>query len=484
VYKSIMLKLLLPMIIIALLSSVVLFGCEKEGAAVAEEEEEEEAVVAEKEEEEEKEAVLLEVAVEQPEYEAQCEAIWQVFLDDNPNITMEFSSYNEDELPALAARIAGGDPLDIDERRYATADNYEQWVNLLDIDFQYWDNFGYDAKNAWGELRGVEDYCPIVWPFAGILSSFVYDAGATEAAGIDMSGLTTWDAVDAMLAELKAYVDQDDTLEYVISTGNHPWCWPVMLANPIMTSLDADAQDKLFKLISGETAWTNMDENENPMVLFFKWLKDYYDKGYFPNEFWKVTWDDYEAGLVAGTGILTIHGPWIWDKLETANPEIQLSGFPFPPNSEGTCIALPPDVLSEGVATGIYSDPNRTDAETEAVIKAFNWFHSPETIKMRCEALNKVPNYDLSSVGGADLVGSQYLSINKAIEDGEFGDATLASGILGLDKGDKWYKEGEPSVKLGDDIMALWGQYLSEEITLEELMATYQQRWENAYDVK
>jgi len=472
------------MIIIALLSSVVLFGCEKEGAAVAEEEEEEEAVVAEKEEEEEKEAVLLEVAVEQPEYEAQCEAIWQVFLDDNPNITMEFSSYNEDELPALAARIAGGDPLDIDERRYATADNYEQWVNLLDIDFQYWDNFGYDAKNAWGELRGVEDYCPIVWPFAGILSSFVYDAGATEAAGIDMSGLTTWDAVDAMLAELKAYVDQDDTLEYVISTGNHPWCWPVMLANPIMTSLDADAQDKLFKLISGETAWTNMDENENPMVLFFKWLKDYYDKGYFPNEFWKVTWDDYEAGLVAGTGILTIHGPWIWDKLETANPEIQLSGFPFPPNSEGTCIALPPDVLSEGVATGIYSDPNRTDAETEAVIKAFNWFHSPETIKMRCEALNKVPNYDLSSVGGADLVGSQYLSINKAIEDGEFGDATLASGILGLDKGDKWYKEGEPSVKLGDDIMALWGQYLSEEITLEELMATYQQRWENAYDVK
>jgi len=222
-------------------------------------------------------AVTLEVAVEQPEYEAQCIAIWDIFLEDNPNITMEFSSYNEDALPALAARIAGGDPLDIDERRYATSDNYEQWVNLLDIDFQYWDYFNYDAKNAWAEARGVPDYCPLVWPFAGLLASFIYDAGAMEAAAIDMSNLTTWEEVDAMLVELKAYVDQDSKLEYVISTGMHPWCWPVLLANPIMTSLDADAQEKIYKLASGETAWTNMDENENPWVLFFKWLKDYYD---------------------------------------------------------------------------------------------------------------------------------------------------------------------------------------------------------------
>lgn len=430
------------------------------------------------------EVITLEVAVEQPEYEAQCIAIWDIFLEDNPNITMEFSSYNEDALPALAARIAGGDPLDIDERRYATSDNYEQWVNLLDIDFQYWDYFNYDAKNAWAEARGVPDYCPLVWPFAGLLASFIYDAGAMEAAAIDMSNLTTWEEVDAMLVELKAYVDQDSKLEYVISTGMHPWCWPVLLANPIMTSLDADAQEKIYKLASGETAWTNMDENENPWVLFFKWLKDYYDKGYFPENFWEITWDDYEAGMVAKTSILTIHGPWLWDKLETADPEIQLSGFPFPANSKGNYIKLPSDILSEGVGTGIYSDPNRTDAETEAVVKAFNWFHSPETVKLRCEALSKAPNYDLSSVGGADLVGSQFLSIDKAIEDGKFGDTTFASEELGLDRADKWYIEGEPAIKIGDDIMALWGQYLSEEITLEELMATYQQRWENAYDVK
>ncbi|GAG92018.1 unnamed protein product, partial [marine sediment metagenome] len=289
--------------------------------------------------------------------------------------------------------------LDIDERRYATSDNYEQWVNLLDIDFQYWDYFNYDAKNAWAEARAVPDYCPLVWPFAGLLASFIYDAGAMEAAAIDMSNLTTWEEVDAMLVELKAYVDQDPTLEYVISTGMHPWCWPVLLANPIMTSLDADAQEKIYKLASGDTAWTNMDENENPWVLFFKWLKDYYDKGYFPENFWEITWDDYEAGMVAKTSILTIHGPWLWDKLETADPEIQLSGFPFPANSKNNYIKLPSDILSEGVGTGIYSDPNRTDAETEAVVKAFNWFHSPETVKLRCEALSKSPNYDLSSVG-------------------------------------------------------------------------------------
>lgn len=427
------------------------------------------------------EVITLEVAAEQPEYEAQERAIWDLFEKENPNIKIELSSYNEDALPALFARVAGGDPLDIATRLYATKDNYKQWVDLKTIDFKYWDNFTLDMKNEWSNATGVPDYTPVIWPFAGLVVSFLYDANAMEAAGIDASNIRTWEEVDAMLAKLKTYVDSDPKLEYVISTGNHTWCWPYMLANPIMTSLDPAAQEKSLRLMKGEIKWADMDQN--PWVPFFKWLKDYYDKGYFPKNFWETTWDEYEAGMVAGTSILTIHGPWIWDKLEAADPTIELAGFPIPANSEGKIQAFPDDIQSQQMGSGIYVDPKRSDAEMAATVKAFNWYLSPEIVKLRTEALSKTPQYDLSSVGGADVQGTQFQSIIKAVTDGKFGDISWDSTPFGMDVATAWYIEGKPGIHSADDLMEIWGKYLSNQITLEQLMGLYQQRFDAAYDI-
>lgn len=425
--------------------------------------------------------ITLEVAAMQPEFEAQERAIWNIFEKENPNIKIELSSYNEDALPALFARIAGGDPLDIDARRYATKDNYKQWVNLREIDFKYWDYFTYDAKNEWSDTKNIPGYTPVISPFAGLVVSFIYDVEGMEAAGIDASNIRTWDQVDAMLEKLKAHVDSSPSLKYVISTGNHGWCWPYMLANPIMTSLDADAQEKSYRLMKGEIKWTDLENN--PWVTFFRWLKSYYDKGYFPKNFWEVTWDEFEAGMIAKTSILTMHGPWMWGKLETADPDIKLSGFPFPANSEGKILAFPRGLRSEGSGAGIYVDPNRPEDEMEAVVRAFNWFHSPQIIKIRCEALNKIPAYDLSSVGGVDLKGSQFISIVKGIEEGKFGNVSWDDRPFGINQADPWYKEGQPAIKRADDLLEIWGRYLSNNITLEELMDIYQRRFDAAYDI-
>jgi len=427
------------------------------------------------------EVITLEVAAEQPEYEAHERAIWNIFEKENPNIKIELSSYNEDAIPALYARIAGGNPLDIATRMYATKDNYKQWVNLQDIDFQYWDNFTLDMKNEWSEATGIPDYTPVITPFAGLVVSFIYDANAMEVAGIDCSNIRTWEDVDAMLAKLKAYVDSDPKLKYVISTGNHQWCWPYMLANPIMTSLDPDAQGKSLRLMKGEIKWTDIDQN--PWVPFFKWLKNYYDKGYFPKNFWETTWDEYEAGVVAGTSILTIHGPWIWEKLEAADPTIKLSGFPIPANSEGKIQAFPDDIRSEQIGSGIYVDPKRSDAEMAATVKAFNWYLSPEIVKLRAEALGKIPQYDLSSVGGADIQSTQYKTVIKSVNDGKFGDISWDNTPFGVDLASRWYIEGKPGISTAPGILEVWGKYLNNQITLEQLMEIYQQRFDAAYDI-
>jgi ABC-type glycerol-3-phosphate transport system substrate-binding protein len=155
----------------------------------------------------------------QPEYEGQEKQIWAVFEEQNPDIKINMMSINESDSAAFVTRVVAGDPPADIMGNCAGAlskDTYQHFVNLRDIDFEWWDNYTYDVKNQYAIITGIEDFTPTVNPFQGFKFSFIFYEDLMEEAGLDPKGtVRTLDDLRAFLADLKAYVDQDPDVEYV-----------------------------------------------------------------------------------------------------------------------------------------------------------------------------------------------------------------------------------------------------------------------------
>lgn len=108
-------------------------------------------------------------------------------------------------------------------------------------------------------------------------------------------------------------------------------------------SLGADPKD-LDDLYLGKIAWTDLDKN--PMVPFFEKIKEYYQNGYLPKNWYGRDWEnEFEASFINRKSILTLHGPWIWNKVLAADPSADLGGVPFPAGKDGKLAAYPVTTL-------------------------------------------------------------------------------------------------------------------------------------------
>ncbi len=424
--------------------------------------------------------VLLEVRASQPEYMAKEQQLWDVFESKNPGIKIKLFALNETEDEAFKARIAAGDPPGFSAMAFAqTLSEAEQLTDLKTVDFKWWGNFTYDAKSAWKSKYGL-DKVPILQWSSGPLASFIYYKDEMAKAGLDPTTIRTWADLDAFLAKLKGYVDTRSDLKYVIATGWHVWCWPLQFMHHFIVSFDPQAQAKAADLYTGKAKWTDLAKN--PYAPAFAKLKEWYDKGYLPKEFWTMSWEeDFEASFIGRKAILTFHGPWLWDKVEAADPTAQLAGFPLPANSAGKIQYFPPQI-DQG--PGIYKDVQKKPEVFNAAVTALNFMFSPEGVKMLSESLGLVAAYDLSSVGGANLQSAQYLTVIKPVIDGKYGKASWDMSPFGPDAGARFYIEGRPNPAFSDPLNALWASFFSGNIDMAGLMKSYQEMFDNAYKIK
>jgi ABC-type glycerol-3-phosphate transport system substrate-binding protein len=424
--------------------------------------------------------LVLDVRASQPEYMAKERQVWDLFESRNPDIQINLFSINENEEASFNARLAAGNPPAINLHAYAQS--IPQSDNLLDlrtIDFKWWSNFSYDVKNAWKDKFGV-DRLPILQYAAGPLASFLYYQDEMTKSGLDPQTIRSVADLDAFLAKLKKYVDTRSDLKYVIAAGWHSWCWPYQFMSHIVTVFDPQAQAKIAKLFTGKTKWTDLANN--PYVAAFAKLKEWYDKGYLPKQFWTLAWeDDFEAAFIGRKAIMTFHGPWLWDKVEAADPSAQLAGFPLPANRAGKIQAFPPDVTQ---GPGIYKDVAKNAEAFKGVVRAWNFFYSPEAMKLLCESLGQVPAMNLSAVGGANLKAGQYLTVTKAVNDGKFGKVTWDYSAFGADAGSPYYIEGRQSPVNSDALAEIWGNYFSGKKNMAGLMADLQTMYDNAFKEK
>lgn len=416
---------------------------------------------------------VLEISATQPEYFAQDRAIWDLYEDENPGVTIELFSINEDTEAAYQARVAAGDPADMRSLVFPTRDNYQTYMNLLEIDYPSWDLFTYDIRSIFEQTAGVEGYLPAINVRDGLFFTFVYYADRMEEAGLDPKSVETVDDLRAFLEELKTYVESQDDLEYVLDIGWQPRVWGRWMLEAWGIGMGATKQD-FRDLWTGEIRWDDVERN--PFVPALELSKEFTEKGYFPPNWWNRAWEqEYEASFISQRSILGYHGPWLWNKTLAQNPDAGLDGFFFPANADGE---IWQDGTNADRGSALYV-ANLDDENFEAAKDALIWWTSPEIVKLRAEAIGFVPAMDMSSVGGVELTNPQYVKVLKpAMESGKY---TFDNSLGGQTVGGPLQKSGTPFVIEDNSVAPIMGEYMSGEMPLEELLAIFQERWEQAY---
>jgi len=338
------------------------------------------------------------------------------------------------------------------------------------------DLFPYDHEQRVFEQSGIENYVPLLSLWSNSAFAFVYYADEMEKANLDPESIKTWTDMDEFLEKLKAYVDKNPQFSYVLDTGWDAWIWGDCIPIPWAQSLNGGSTLAQRDLYTGKIRWDDM--TKNPYVVVFEKLKEYYDKGYLPKNFWTRQWEpDFEAGFIAKKSLLCYHGPWIWDKVIQANPDAKLGGFLLPASNEGLiALGAPSFITGEAIYAAHKDKPI-----FEEIKKAFIWWTSPEIIKQISESLGRIPTMDLKAVGAPNIDKVYYKEVMKPLLSGELG----ANIKFDMDRWpsyiSKYRTEGKPPVFEDDANITLYSDYFTGKITLEDFMKALQKRFDENY---
>ena len=122
------------------------------------------------------------------EYEAPYREIWGFFEAKNPGIKVNVFSINEDTAAAYEAKVAGGYlpaiELTQEIQIFFNKSNYDMAVDLSEIDFQWWDRWKFDVKNAWAKLHNLPGPRSLD-VFQGFVMTWQYNNELMDKAGLD-----------------------------------------------------------------------------------------------------------------------------------------------------------------------------------------------------------------------------------------------------------------------------------------------------------
>jgi hypothetical protein len=164
----------------------------------------------------------------------------------------------------------------------------------------------------------------------------------------------------------------------------------------------------------------------------------------------------------------------LWSKVLGGNPDAELDGFPMP-------TALPSKLVMKGETTsdegGALYTANKGNAEWDEAVKAFQWWNSPEIVKLRAEAIGFVPAMDVEY----ELETPQYVKFIKPFLDGKFGPVKFDGSLGGeISVGGK-KKSGKPRVWEDNAVVPIIGDYLSGKTSMADFMDRLQARYEASY---
>ena len=357
----------------------------------------------------------LEFLTQLPEYAAGYQQIWDLYLAENPHISFEMLTYTEGAAAeALDAKRAGGWFPSIDSRFLINQHNYQELLNLLETDFPWFDRWTYDVKTAWANTFRVDNYLPVISHSNNYILGWLYHQDLMEKAGLDPNQIKTWEDFEKFLDEGSKWAAADGEVDYFWERAGGGWVI-IEALGAYSSAWEVGHPDR-----QKEAMMTlNLSGDDSPFRPALDFLVRAYENGWLPKEWWLREHEpDMEANFVAKKGALIHHGPWMWDKVLSADPTAQLDGFPSSPPSENGGPAKWIHMRDfPSIDGGMCMDKRVKDLSEYAEIqKAFNWWHSPEIVKLRCEVEGNEPAYKTDEP--VELESPQYVKYTSEFAPG------------------------------------------------------------------
>lgn len=351
------------------------------------------------------------------EYEGPYREIWNVFEAEHPDIKVNVFSINEDTAAAYEAKVAGGYlpaiELTQETQIFFKNDNYEMAVDLSEIEFEWWDRWQFDARNAWPDLFGLPGPRSLDC-FQGYVMTWQYNGDLMERAGLNpREDVKTWEDLYNWMDEGTQWAAAQDDVDWFYNQAWHNWIVGVNYADAIPLAFEDGSRQRQVDCWLGKAKFNAED---SPYRHVFQFFLDAKDRGWIPENMPTRQWEsDMEASYIAGKSVMMLHGPWVWDKALAAGSTFKQEGLPITPPAEGMETwmqnALPPNIDNQW-----WMRAGEADLPIwPQILVAWNWFWSPTAVAARAQAEGRWPLYTLDEP--LDLKGPQYQQVLKYIED-------------------------------------------------------------------
>lgn len=437
-------------------------------------------------------AVTLDVVMDTPEYQNQHRQIFDIYEQENPGVKVNFQTFSEDGQAAFVAKVAGG-YLPAMETAASSGNNFkinkDSFQNAIDIstiDFPYFDQFLYDLKGAWTGIYG-ESGPRGIDPFLGVVLTWVFHKDMLDKAGLNPIGkVKSWNDLKQWLEEgTKWSKSADSGVQFFWDQAwLNPWfAWHLLYDSMNMAFADGQRPQQVA-CWKGEKKFNAED---SPYRHFLEFYKEAYEKGWLPENFWTRRWEeDMESSFAAKKSAVMLHGPWPWDKTLAIDPKSQLEGLPATPPADGQSqwMQLQSDSGIDGGSMFMFMRAgNEKKPEWENIRKLFIWWHSPEIIRLRGEAIGFIPAVKLDPP--PNLKGPQLATTVLEIEKsgGKWENVKWERSVSGeLQMGAK-RKGGSPG--LWDDasgnIAKNWADLMTGKINVQQMLDIAQKNYEASY---
>jgi ABC-type glycerol-3-phosphate transport system substrate-binding protein len=429
------------------------------------------------------------------EWEAMDRELWDIFEEENPDIKISLFSHSEPGVPAYKAKLAGGycPAMDTAGSILGSIDqnNYEDYVDLsVDLpEYPYWDQFSYDAKNAWSQAYGLPGPRGI-GPIMGWVGTWMYHKDIMQKAfpGFDRTQIKTWDDVLKWLDEGTKWAKTSDSgVQFFWDQAWDSWWFGNCLMDLIPMAFPDGQREQQVACWQGKAKFNAPD---SPYRHTYEFFKGAYDKGWIPENFWTRQWEeDMESAFAAKKSVVMLHGPWPWIKTLAADPTAVMEGMPATPPAEGQAQWMQWRAKADiDNFVNLYAiracNKNRPPEEWEAVKKAFIWWNSPDTVRMRAENIGQEAAMKLDPP--PKMSSAQYMGILKEIglpgglyENVQY-ELALPGEFLVVGK----RKRGSGGVwefETGN-IAKIWADLMSGATTVQETLDRAQANWGASYE--
>jgi len=435
------------------------------------------------------EGLTLEVVMDTPEYQNQHQQILDLFSEENPGVTVTLITHSEDGQPAYVAKVAGGYTPAMEtcwssgNSYRVNLDTYQNHIDLSTIDYPYFDEFLYDLKNTWANTYG-QSGPRVIDPYLGVVMTWMFHEDVLEAAGLNPIGrVNTWEDLKTWLDEGSQFAKSEGKLFWDQGWLN-PWFGWHLNYDTIPLAFPEGQREHQIACWKGEKAFNAED---SPYRRYLEFYQEAYAKGWLPENFWTRRWEeDMESSFAAKNSLVMLHGPWPWDKSLAIDPTVQQAGIPATPPAEGQSqwMQLQSD---PGIDTGSQAmfirAGNETKPEWDTIRQLFIWWHSPEIIRLRGEAIGFIPAVRLDPP--PDLQGPQLVNTVLEIEKpgGVWENVTWERSVSGETQMGAQRKGGSPGVwdVESGNIATNWADLMTGAITVQEYLDKAQANYEASY---